>query len=135
MTTDRLARAYLVKARARLKMLTMLLADGDYSDVVREAQEAVELATKGMLRRVGVEPPKWHDVGEILLEQAALFPPAVQAELSRVAAISRALRKERELSFYGDEDFIPTDAYDKAFAEKMAQDAAWVVALAEQVIG
>ena len=53
MTSDRLALAYLVKARARLKILGLLLADGDFSDVVREAQEAVELATKAMLLRRG----------------------------------------------------------------------------------
>jgi HEPN domain-containing protein len=30
--------------------------------VVREAQELVELALKGMLRAIGIEPPKLHDV-------------------------------------------------------------------------
>jgi len=34
-----------------------------FSDVVEEAQEIVELSLKGMLRFVGIEPPKFHDVG------------------------------------------------------------------------
>ena len=33
-----------------------------YSDMVREAQEIVELASRGMLRAAGIEPPKFQDV-------------------------------------------------------------------------
>ncbi len=49
-----LAQSYLQKARTRLKILPALLAEEGYSDVIREAQEIVELALKGMLRQVGV---------------------------------------------------------------------------------
>ncbi len=49
----------------RLKILVVLLEEDAYSDVVREAQEIVELALKGMLRQAGIEPPKWHDVGPV----------------------------------------------------------------------
>jgi HEPN domain-containing protein len=61
-TNVSLAQSYRVKATKRLKILPVLLADAAYSDVVGEAQEIVELALKGMLRHVGIEPPKWHDV-------------------------------------------------------------------------
>jgi HEPN domain-containing protein len=105
-TADDLARAYLAKARLRLEVLDLLLSRGGYSDVVREAQELVELATKAMLRHTGVEL-KWHDVGSILLDKAERFVPDVRADLPRVADISRALRKEREFAFYGDEDPEP----------------------------
>jgi hypothetical protein len=64
MVTGRsLALAYLEKAQKRLRVLEVLLEEQAYSDVVREAQEVVELALKAMLRLVGVEPPKQHDVG------------------------------------------------------------------------
>lgn len=53
MTNDDLARSYLRKASDRLEILDVLLRKGAYSDVVREAQELVELALKGMLRAVG----------------------------------------------------------------------------------
>lgn len=46
-----LAHSYLVKAQKRLKILDVLLAEEAYSDVIREAQEIVELALKGMLHR------------------------------------------------------------------------------------
>lgn len=56
MTNISLAVSYLIKARKRLRVLRVLLDEGDFSDVVREAQEIVELALKGMLRQIGVEP-------------------------------------------------------------------------------
>jgi hypothetical protein len=58
-----LARSYLLKAQKRLKALAVLRDEAAHSDVVGETQELVELALKGMLRAVGIEPPKFHDVG------------------------------------------------------------------------
>jgi HEPN domain-containing protein len=69
-----LAQSYLIKAQKRLKILDILLDESAYSDVIREAQEIVELALKGMLRQIGVEPPKWHDVGNMVVEYRSRFP-------------------------------------------------------------
>jgi HEPN domain-containing protein len=63
MTNITLAQSYLRKATDRLDILNLLLNKGAYSDVMRKAQEIVELALKGMLRAAGIEPPKFHDVG------------------------------------------------------------------------
>jgi hypothetical protein len=133
-TSQSLARSYLVKAKVRLKALAVLRDEGGFSDVVREAQELVELALKGMLRAAGVEPPKFHDVGGLLLEHRAKFPADVAARLARAASISKRLRRERELAFYGDIDFVPTEEYSAADAARAFEDAAWIVALAEDVI-
>jgi HEPN domain-containing protein len=133
-TSSSLAQAYLAKARLRREVLDFLLLRGGFSDVVREAQELVELCSRGMLRQVGIEPPKWHDVGGILLDNASRFASEVQGRLPEVAAISKALRKEREFAFYGDEDFVPTEQYDRAAGEKAVRDAATVLAVAERVI-
>ena len=81
MTNSSLARSYLQKAESRLKTLPVLKKDKAYSDVVREAQEIVELALKGMLREVGVEPPKWHDVGSLLLEHKQRFKKGLRDDL------------------------------------------------------
>ncbi len=89
MTNVTLAQSYLIKARLRLGLLQFLLDAGGYSDVIREAQEIVELALKGMLRQVGVEPPKWHDVGSLLIEHRSRFPAEVVADLETLAAISK----------------------------------------------
>ncbi len=135
MTSQSLARAYLVKAQKRLKALAVLRDEEAHSDVIREAQELVELALKGMLRAVGIEPPKFHDVGGLLLEHRGKFTPEARERLERAAEISKRLRRERELAFYGDIDFIPTEEYSGADADRAYADAAWIVQLAGEVIG
>lgn len=134
MTNVTLAQSYLTKAVKRLKILHVLLAEEAFSDVVREAQEIVELALKGMLRHVGVEPPKWHDVGEPLLQFAERFPLTVRGDLERLAHASHWLRKEREFSFYGDVDFIPTEEYTREDAERAIADASLTVRVATRLI-
>jgi len=134
-TNQSLAQSYLAKAEKRLKALAVLRAEGANSDVVREAQELVELALKGMLRAIGVEPPKFHDVGGLLLEHRGKIAPEAREELGRAAEISKQLRKERELAFYGDIDFIPTEEYTTEDGDRAYADAAWVVTLARRVIG
>lgn len=134
MTSESLARSYLVKAQKRLKALAVLRDEEAHSDVVREAQELVELALKGTLRAVGIEPPKFHDVGGLLIEHEAKFHPDVRVRLARAAEISKRLRRERELAFYGDVDFIPTEAYSVEDSERAYEEAAWVVTLASEVI-
>ena len=62
-----LAQACVFRATKRLKILGVLLDERSYSDVVREAQELVELALKGILRQIGIDPPKQHDVCSLLL--------------------------------------------------------------------
>ena len=47
MTSKDLAQSYLRKSEDRLDILDLLLKKGAYSDVVREAQEIVELCLKG----------------------------------------------------------------------------------------
>lgn len=134
MTNLTLAQSYLVKAQKRLKALAVLLAEEAYSDVVREAQEIVELAPKGMLRAVGVDPPRWHDVGAVLLEAAHRFSPEVQEVLPQLAAASHRLRREREFASYGDDDVIPTSEYGREDAQKAASDAQEAVRWAARVI-
>jgi hypothetical protein len=64
LTRMTLAQAYVFKASKRLTILDVLNREEFYSDVVREAQEPVELALKGILREIGIDPPKQHDVGD-----------------------------------------------------------------------
>ena len=116
-------------------MLELLVAEEAWSDVVREAQEAVELALKGVLRQVGVEPPKWHDVSGPLLEFGDRFSRPMRDDLERMAEVSRWLRKEREFAFYGDVDFVPTEQYTGADAARAAADARFVVAAVAREMG
>ena len=134
MTGADLARSYIWKAETRIDALEALFKRDNFSDVVREAQETVELALKGMLRTVGVEPHKYHDVGGLLMEHRERFEEALRKELRRAAAISKRLRKERELAFYGDIDFIPTEEYTSEDARQALADARWVVQLAKKAL-
>jgi HEPN domain-containing protein len=132
-TNTSLAASYLIKARVRLRVLPVLYDAQAWSDVVREAQEIVELSLKAMLRHVGVEPPHWHDVGPLLIEHRERFGD-VDADVDRLAATSAWLRKEREFAFYGDIDLIPTDRYSEGDATRARDEAAFVVAAAERAL-
>jgi hypothetical protein len=123
-----------MKALVRLEVLELFLSKGAYSDVVREAQEAVELILKAMLRQVGVEPPKWHDVGELLVASEIRLPEHVRPHVRRMAAVSAWLRKERELAFYGDADFLPTEEYTREQASQALSDARFCAEMAREVI-
>jgi len=135
LTNRSLAESYLAKARIRLKALAVLRDEGANSDVVREAQEIVELALKGTLRAIGVEPPKFHDVGGLLQEHAGKLSAEVATRVPRAAEISKRLRRERELAFYGDIDFIPTEEYTGDDARRAFDEATWVVELASDAVG
>ena len=134
MTNITLAQSLIKKATDRLDILDLLVNKGAYSDVMREAQEIVELATKAMLRAVGIEPPKFHDVGDLLLEHTDKYPDDISKELEKIASISKRLRKERELSFYGDIDFIPTEEYTITDAQEATEGADLIVAIAKKLI-
>ena len=79
--------------------MIVLYEKEDYPDVVREAQEVVELALKAVLRLIGVEVPKVHDVSKILGKYKDLLPEELRQNLKKIATIFKRLRKERELSF------------------------------------
>lgn len=105
-----MARSYLRQAEERLKHGNEALNDRNYAYVVRQSQEVVELSLKASLRIVGIEPPKFHDVGPVLRRNSASFPEWFKKEIDRMASISRILRREREPSMYGDEELaLPPD--------------------------
>lgn len=134
MTNQSLAQSYLSKARVRLTILPVLDQAAAYSDVVREAQEVVELALKAMLRHVGIEPPHWHDVGGLVRDYASRFTALGADEIERLAVASAWLRKEREFSFYGDIDFLPTEQYTAETARRAIDDAIACVDAAARTI-
>lgn len=70
-------------------------------------------------------------MGPLLRQYADRLPPAIAEAVERLATISRHLRKEREFSFYGDEDFIPTEQYTREEAAQALDDARFVVGLIE----
>lgn len=108
-----LARDYVHRAGIRLRALDVLYDGESWADVVRESQEIVELTLKGLLRACGVTPPRIHDVSDLLLAERERLPAELSAELETLMRISRDLRRDRELAFYGAEDLTPSMFYSK----------------------
>lgn len=123
MRNRELARDYLRRARVRLDALDVLFEAESWADVVRESQESVELALKGLLRSCGIEPPRIHDLSGILLAERHRLPPDVRCEVGWLADVSRQLRRDRELAYYGAEDLTPTDFYSRIDATDARDDA------------
>jgi HEPN domain-containing protein len=118
-----LARDYIRRAEIRLRTLDVLFEAESWADVVREAQETVELALKALLRSRGVDPPRIHDVSGLLLAEKDRMPEALKGELEALSQISRDLRRDRELAFYGAEDLTPSGFYSRDDAQEARRGA------------
>ena len=70
----------------------------------------------------------------MLVEYRERFPRVVADHIDRFVEISGWLRKEREFSFDGDIDFIPTEEYSRADALRAIEDARRVVSVAVSII-
>ena len=90
-----------------------------WNTVVRRAQEIVELSLKGLLKIMGVEYPKVHDVGwlfeKIVQERSAI--KVEQKVARRIREISANLARERSPAFYMEK------SYDKAQADEAKKQA------------
>jgi len=127
-----LARSNVRQAEDRLTTARIALERGNYPYAVRQAQECVELSLKACLRLVGIEPPKWHDVGPIIRRERENFPEWFKEHVERIVSISRSLGKERELAMDGDEEskIPPEELYTRFDAEKAIEGAGFVLEIA-----
>jgi HEPN domain-containing protein len=130
-----LAGDYVRRAGARLRALDALFDAESWADVVRESQEVVELALKGLLRACGIDAPRIHDVSGVLLDERARLPDALHKDLDALARISRQLRRDRELAFYGSEDLTPSDFYSRDDATEARDSARLVVRRVTPFVG
>ncbi len=136
MTSIRLAEAFLVRARTRLKALDALRAEADFSDVVREARDIVDLCIRGMLRVMDIEVSRWREAGEILQENIRRFPSEIVAHEERLMGILKDLAQANEIP-PTDEDGTPHAVVGKmniADADRATAEAEWVLGIAEMTI-
>jgi HEPN domain-containing protein len=129
-STD-LALDYVRRAAVRLEALDVLFDRESWADVVRESQQIVELALKSLLLAVKIDPPRVHDVSDILLAERDRLPRALLPALETLAGASRRLRRDRELAFYGAADLTPSGFYRKSDAEAARDSARETVSLVE----
>ena len=134
MRNRELAGDHLRRAAARLRALDVLFDCGSWADVVRESQEVVELSLKGLLRACGVDSPRIHDLADVLLAERARLPADIAAQVERLAEVSRQLRRDRELAFYGAEDLTPSTFYRESDATLARDGARHVVAIVQPVL-
>jgi hypothetical protein len=125
----------LKRCGSRLLALDTLYGAENWPDVIRESQEVVELALKALLRFARVDSPRVHDVSSILQESEARLPPLIRKHLSEITKISKSLRKDRELAFYGTEDLSPLEFYSREDAEEARGWARQIVAWACEACG
>jgi hypothetical protein len=62
-------------------------------------------------------------VSPVLLQNREQLPPALLPQLEELVRISRSLRRDRELAFYGSEDLTPSEFYTSADAEQALAQA------------
>lgn len=135
MRNRELARDYVRRAKVRLAAVDVLFDAESWPDVVRESQEIIELALKGLLRSCGVEPPRVHDVSRIMHAERDRLPADLLCDLDWLADTSRHLRRDRELAFYGAEDLTPSDFYSRTDAVHARDSARRVVELVYPCVG
>lgn len=111
MINQRLAQDYFKRAKVRLKALQVFIEARDYPDVIRESQEIIELLQKAILIVMGIQPPKWHDIVDIILENRDKLPPEAIVMLEALRRDSKWLRSQWEIAFYGEVDFLPLEGY------------------------
>ena len=104
MSLIRLAESYVRQAVARLKNAEEAYAGRNHPYAVLLSQECVELCLKAVLKAVGIEYPKIHDVSDVLVESKQRFPEWFQAEMNFLSESSKILVKKREPSLYGGEE-------------------------------
>ncbi len=126
MYNDALASDYLKRAASRIRALEVLAQDQSWADVVRESQEVVEITLKALLRIHHIEVPRIHDVSPVLADNRGTFPTGIQPHIDQLIRISKSLRRDRELAFYGSEDLTPSEFYSREDAEEALASARWV---------
>jgi HEPN domain-containing protein len=117
MTNEKLALDYITRAHGRRVGIQANFNAGLFADVVRQSQESVELALKALVRWSGHEVPHSHEISKKLESICNDLPDDLRTFVPRFAAISKKMRRDRELSFYGSEDITPSEFYDRASAE------------------
>lgn len=127
MQNKSLALDYIQRAQIRIGAVEYLYSKKSWADVVRESQEIVELALKSVLRHSHIDVPRVHDVSNILLEEKAKIPTELHPHLEKIVGISRSLRRDRELSYYGSEDLTPSEFYQEKDAKEALASARFVV--------
>ena len=137
MNTFRMAEDLARRSARFLREASLALSEGDYATCLRRSQECVEMSLKGVLRLVGIEYPRAHDVSEVLLTLGrSALPGWFKEELPYLAETSRGLAKLRGLAMYGSEDELKpaSELFSEDDARRAYGDAEKVLRLCASII-
>ena len=128
MNSEAMASDSLARAGRCLREARTACEEGDYALCVRRAQETIELAIKGLLRLVGIEFPREHDVSDALVSSENRFPAPWREVLPELARRMREITPKRGPAMYGLEaQGIPaSDAFNEEDGRRALADAEFV---------
>ena len=131
-----IARAYLEDAEYSFMEALAAFNKGRYHRAIRRMQEAVELSLKALLRYLGIEYPKAHDVSMALYKFKDVLPDVLREKLDFISKVSLDLALNRAPAFYGDEERMipPKLLYDKSYAEEKLKQVNEILTLIKSLI-
>ncbi len=103
MINKRMAENYLSDSTSILSEAKAARDKGLHHRAIRLSQESLELTLKAILRAVGVEYPKEHEVSEAINENSGKFPDWFRSHTPDLEEGSVWLSERRGPSMYGDE--------------------------------
>ena len=123
-----LAKDYLERARNRILDASSAMSRGAYPEVIRYSQECVELSLKAILRIVGIEYPRVHDVGDVVDLHRDRFPEWLHKHIEKFRYISMDLAQKRGPSLYGIESLgkTPSEIFNEDDAREALDNARYV---------
>jgi len=132
----KVARSYLRQAQARLEDSGEASLKGNYPYAVRLSQECVELSLKAVLKAVGIDYPKIHDVSDVFVEVKERFPGWFKTEVGFLCESLKILVRKREISLYGGEEAFlsPDEVIDRSDAEDAIMRAEKTCKLCEKML-
>ena len=126
-----MARDYAFRAKRCVEEVELALSRGDFPGAVRRSQEALELGTKAMLRYLGIEYPKEHDVGDALPFVEDKLPQDLKEEIPKFRRLLKELGEHRGPALYGfeREGVPPTRIFSREYAEAVSRDVKTLLGL------
>lgn len=118
MRSRSMALDYMERALRCLEEAELAFSKEDYVGTVRRSQEALELASKAILRMSGIEYPREHDVSPVLEAERDRLPKSIVENLEAIIKLGSELASLRGPAMFGYErEGIPArEAFKKDYA-------------------
>ncbi len=128
---------YLYRARRCLEEAALAFEKEDLAGTVRRSQEALELAVKAVLRSVGVEYPREHDVGGALTAVDEKLPRELRTRVAELRALLTEPARVRGPAFYGyeREGVPPRKAFSRDYAQETLSQVTDLVGACLRAVG